>query len=154
MNVLFFDIDGVVNSERSSLGLGGYPHSFAETDMPKFDHVAVGLIRRLCRVTKTQIVLSSTWRMYHTPGQVSEALDLPVIDRTADHGSYDTRGSEIAAWLAEHPEVEAYAIVDDVPVCDGHPDLQARFVQTNPMTGLSLDDYRQLRHLLAPECYE
>jgi hypothetical protein len=154
MKVLFFDIDGVVNSDRSSMALGGYPHDFSEADMPKFDHVALGLIRRLCRVTETVIVLSSTWRIYHRPGVVAEALDLPVIDETPDHGSYDTRGSEIAAWLAEHPEVTTFAIVDDVAICDGHPELAARFVQTNPQRGVSLSDYRQLRHLLDPECRE
>jgi len=154
MKVLFFDIDGVVNSERSSLALNGYPHDFSEADLARFDHVAVALVRRLCRVTKSVIVLSSTWRMYFTPGQVSEALDLPVIDKTPDLGSYDTRALEVNAWLAEHPEVTAFAIVDDVPVFDASPELQARFVQTDPRIGISLDDYRQLRHLLDPECHE
>jgi hypothetical protein len=138
MKVLFFDIDGVVNSERSSLALGGYPHDFSEADMARFDHVALGLIRRVCRVTGAVIVLSSTWRIYHRPGVVAEALDLPVIDETPDHGGYDTRGTEI---------------VDDVAICDGHPELAARFVQTNPDFGVSLGDYRQLRHLLDPECH-
>lgn len=154
MRVLFLDIDGVANSERSSLALGGYPHDFSAADMAKFDHVALALIRRVCRVTETVIVLSSTWRIFHRPGVVAEALDLPVIDETPDHGGYDTRGSEIAAWLAQHPEVTTYAIVDDVPICDGHPDLAARFVQTNPEWGVSLSDYRQLRHLLDPESAE
>lgn len=150
MKVLFLDIDGVLNSERSSLALGGYPHDFSEGDMAKFDHVAIALVRHLCRVTGCSVVLSSSWREYFTPHQVANALDLPVMDKTPDLGSYETRALEINAWLAEH-HVERYAIVDDVPVFDVLPPLQARFVQTDPRIGLSLDDYRQLRHLLAPE---
>ena len=152
MKVLFLDIDGVINSERSSLALGGYPHNFTEGDMAKFDHVAVALVRQLCRMTKCSIVLSSTWRMYFPPQEVSKALDLPVIDQTPDHGGYDNRASEVAAWLAEHPEVTAYAIVDDVPVFDMLPMLQERFVQTDPRVGMDLDDFRRLRRLLDLEC--
>lgn len=151
MKILFLDIDGVLNSERSSLALGGYPHSFEPADLAKFDWVAVGLIREFCKVSECSIVLSSTWRMYRElMERAAEALDLPIIDRTPDHGSYDTRASEIAAWLAEHPEVTRFAIVDDVPVFDSHPELYANFVQTDPNMGMTLATYRALRMVIDP----
>lgn len=153
MKILFLDIDGVLNSDRSCMAFDGYPHDFSEAGLAKFDNVALGLLRRLVRVTECSVVLSSTWRMYYTPEQASEGLQVPVIDVTPDLGSYETRGSEVAAWLDQHPEVEAFAIVDDIPVFDAFPALQARFVQTNPLIGLNMDDYRQLRHLLAPDCF-
>lgn len=149
--VLFFDIDGVVNSERSNAAFGGYPHDFSAAELAKFDPVALALIRKLCDACDAWVVLSSTWRLYHKAEQAAAALELPVIDVTPDHGSYDTRASEIAAWLAAHPEITQFAIVDDVPVFDSHPELQARFVQTDPMAGLSLNNYRSLRHLLSTE---
>ena len=35
-----------------------------------------------------------------------------VIDRTPDLTGH-SRGEEIAAWLAAHPEIKVYAILDD-----------------------------------------
>lgn len=149
MKILFLDIDGVLNSERSSFAFNGYPHDFSAHDMALFDHVAVALVRKLCAVTGCVIVLSSTWRLNFTAAQAAEALDLPIIDRTPDLGSYDTRSSEVSAWLAEHPEVTSYAIVDDVPVFDDPPANQSRFVQTDPAIGMTLDTYRALCFVLA-----
>lgn len=151
MKVLFLDIDGVLNSERSSLACDGYPHSFVPDDLDKFDWIAVSLVRKLCNVASCSIVLSSSWRLQFTVEEAVRALDLPIIGATPDHGDYDSRATEIHAWLAAHPEVERYAIVDDIPQFRTMPELQAKFVQTDPALGLSLSDYRQLRHLLQPD---
>ena len=153
MKVLIFDIDGVVNSERSCAAFDGYPHDFSPRDMARFDHVALALVRKLCDVTGCSIVLSSTWRLTFTLHEIAGALDLPVIDATPDLGDACARADEINAWLRCHPEVTHYAIVDDLPLDFDDRKRQARFVQTNEAFGLSLADYRQLRRLLAPECY-
>ena len=147
MRVLFLDIDGVLNSERSCAAFDGYPHDFTAKAMGMFDMVAVALIRKLCHKTDCSIVLSSTWRITSAPHEVANGLDLPVMDKTPVLNG--PRGIEIAAWLNEHPEVTKYAIVDDNS--DMLPDQMCRFVQTNFQTGLSLDDYRQLKHLLRKE---
>lgn len=146
MKILFLDIDGVLNSERSSFAFDGYPHSFVDLD--KFDWVAVSLVNQLCNATGCKIVLSSTWRLHFPISAASAALGLPIIDATPDHGSYDTRSSEVTAWLAAHPEVTSYAIVDDVPVFEESPANQARFVQTDPAIGMTLATYRALRSVL------
>lgn len=152
--VLFLDIDGVINSERSRLAFGGYPHDFTPEEYAKFDPVALALIQRLCRVTECSVVLSTSWRTLFTLEQVARGLDLPVMGATPDLGSDFTRVHEIAFWLEQHPEVTSYAIVDDLFLdWSEHPELEARFVQTNPDFGLSLSDYRELRHHLAPGCY-
>lgn len=149
MKILFLDIDGVLNSERSCFAFDGYPHSFDPGDLPKFDLVALALVRKLCRVSECAVVLSSTWRLYpDLRAQAAEALDLPIIDATPDHGGYDGRSTEVTAWLAAHPEVTSYAIVDDLPVFDACPANQARFVQTDPAIGMTLATYRALRLVL------
>lgn len=151
--ILFLDIDGVLNSERSCHAFGGYPHDFTPGGIARFDLVAVALVRRLCRESGAVVVLSSTWRYHFSAAEVAAALDLPVIGTTTivNANDYASRGGEIAAWLAEHPEVEHYAIIDDIDVM--LPEQQAHFVQTDWRCGLSLDDCQRLHMLLTdPDC--
>ncbi len=141
--ILFLDIDGVLNSKRTSTAFDGYPHSFK--DMEHFDHVAIALIRKLCVEVDAAVVLSSDWRFTCSAHETANALDLPVIDKTP---VLTTRGFEINAWLSEHPEVTHYAIVDDN---DWMLDSQkSRFVQTDEEIGLTLRNYLDLRHILSP----
>jgi hypothetical protein len=142
--VLFLDIDGVLNSERSCAAYDGYPHCFKPKDMAQFDHTAIALIRKLCKKTGCSIVLSSTWRITSTIHEVAGALDLPIFDATPVLPGI--RGLEISSWLASHPEVVTYAIVDD---SGDMLELQKPFfVQTNMEFGLSLPNYRHLLRLL------
>lgn len=142
--VLFLDIDGVLNSLRSCYAFKGYPHCFSAKDMAQFDHVAVSLIRRVCEETDASIVLSSTWRLMHTPHECANGLDLPIFDRTKQLNG--PRGKEIAEWLSRHPEVTSYAIVDD----DGDMLEEQRpyFVQTDGREGLSFSDFERLKEIL------
>ena len=146
MKILFLDIDGVLNSTRSCVALGGYPHSFSEDDMRKFDVVALGLVQRLCRACpELRIVLSSTWRTSFAPLDVGTALKLPIIDSTPVlHGR---RGEEIAHWLAAHPDVQEWAIVDDDS--DMLPEQRHRFVWVNHSDGLSFQGYLDLCDLFS-----
>lgn len=151
MKILFLDIDGVLNSRRTCHAFDGYPDDFG--DMRRFDLVAVALVRRLCRETGCQVVLSSTWRYYFTAEQAAAALALPMISATSteSYNDYASRGGEIRAWLAAHPEVTHYAIVDDVAAM--LPEQQPHFVQTDDGFGLTLADYHRLHMLLTdPDC--
>lgn len=142
--VLFLDIDGVLNSVRSSVAYNGFPHDFTPKDMAKFDHVAIALIRRLCEVTDCSIVLSSSWRMGSTIHETAGALDLPVFDATPVLPG--CRGDEIKAWLSGRPEVTTYAIVDDNS--DMLDEQKPYFVKTDEFVGLSLKNYEDLAKLL------
>jgi hypothetical protein len=150
--VLFLDIDGVLNSRRTCEAFGGpltggFPHGFDTKNMALFDHAAIGLIRRLCETTDASIVLSSSWRIIHSVHDCANGLDLPIFDRTPSlnwHGR--VRGDEIAAWLADHPEVERYAIVDDD--ADMLQDQKPFFVQTDFQEGLTWANYESLQCIL------
>jgi hypothetical protein len=138
MKVLFLDIDGVINSVRTAVANGGYPFELEEQEA--FDQVAIKLIRGLCRAGDVKIVLSSAWRLYHAVPDVAAAFDLPLIGKTKAGGK--SRGHDIQAWLDAHPEVTAYAIVDDTPhMLESQAD---RFVQTDPYNGLAWKDFEQL----------
>jgi hypothetical protein len=144
MNILFLDIDGVLNSSRTRMAFGDYPHGFLASDIGLFDYVAVGALRNLCRAGSIAIVLSSSWREDFDAASVAHALDLPVIDSTPIHRGGSSRGGEIAAWLAAHPEVQRYCILDDGD--DFLPAQQACFVRTDADEGLS---YQALMELAA-----
>jgi hypothetical protein len=133
-----------LNSARSFYAFDGYPHCFDAKSMAMFDHVALGLIRRLCEETGVSICLSSDWRIVHSVHDCANGLDLPIFDRTPDLNG--PRGMEINAWLANHPEVTTYAIVDDN---DGMlPDQLPFFVKTDHGNGLSMGDYSHLKWIL------
>lgn len=142
--ILFLDIDGCLDSTRSVVAFNGYPHSFDGAERGKFDWTAVALIRRLCDDTGCSIVLSSDWRLQHSVRECANGLDLPIVDKTPSLPG--PRGLEIHAWLAEHPEVTTWAIVDDIDAM--LPDQRPRFVQTDPDEGLSYRNYRDLLAIL------
>jgi len=148
MKVLFLDIDGVLNSVRTCVAFGGYPMKLEH--IAAFDLVAIRLLHRLCDSAGVVVVLSSAWRLSHPFKEVGDALGLPIIDRTPSLPG--PRGAEIAAWLAEHPEVETWAIVDDdADMLDGQ---LPRFVHTNGEDGMAWKDYAKLCEIFGANPYE
>jgi hypothetical protein len=143
--VLFFDIDGVVNSERTCAAFKGRPHCFTGRDLNQFDWVAIGLIRALCIATGAAIVLSSSWRYDHEAADVGRALGLNIIGATPKTND-KSRGDEVAMWLENNPHVTQYAIVDDIDAF--HKYQQRFFVKTNDYEGLSFSNYVKLKEIL------
>jgi hypothetical protein len=148
--VLFLDIDGVLNSERTVEATGGYPHSFDPVAQERFDPIAIKLIQRLLRLTKSVVVLSSSWRNMFTIEEVAEGLGVPILDRTPNFGK--VRGDEVQKWLSLYTEkynVTKYAIVDDNS--DFHSFQAPYFVKTDPYNGLLFADYDRLFRLLSDD---
>lgn len=148
MKVLFLDIDGVINSERTRTAFNGFPRGFEPEQMAKFDHVALELVRKLCRVTGAKVVLSTSWRICFPLRKFIDAFDLPIIGETPDLGEEHGRGEEIALWLKRNPGVERYAIVDDIAMM--LEEQQEFFVLTNDQDGLTFNNYLMLVNILQP----
>jgi hypothetical protein len=135
MRVLFLDVDGVLNSNRTVLTTGNcaHPHNYAER-REMFDWTAIKLLRGLCRAGDLQVVLSSSWRLGQSAEWIAgfgEFLGLPIIGVTPSQWAPgQVRGHEIKAWLDDHVEVTHYAIVDDD--CDMLPEQRTQYVQTSP----------------------
>lgn len=116
MKVLFLDIDGVCNSRdfvRRRRATNRNYKLWLDVD-PE----AVKLIRRIIKETDCRVVLSSTWRLYPESREVVKRDVCHYIDVTKDlqagaKRGVVARGEEIQAWLAEHPNVTQYAIIDD-----------------------------------------
>jgi 3-deoxy-D-manno-octulosonate 8-phosphate phosphatase KdsC-like HAD superfamily phosphatase len=150
MKVLFLDIDGVLNNGRIALARGGYPMELSERHL--FDEDAITLIRRVCYLTNTQIVMSSSWRFSHTVKEFTDFLGTEVIDKTGVDWD-GIRGKEIQEWLdnTEH-NIEAYAIIDDDS--DMLESQKANFVQTSTTEGMSFKNYEQLCSILGADPYD
>lgn len=143
MKVLFLDIDGVLNSHRSAYAFGGFPYD-VDAHRDRFDEVAIGLVRNICKAAGAQIVLSSSWRTDKNWTRIGEALNLPITDRTPSLAG--PRGEEIEAWLSTHPEVECYAILDDDS--DMLDEQLPFFVKTTHQDGLTFGLAEKLSALL------
>jgi len=126
MKVIFLDIDGVLNHNRTRDRVGGFLGLNPE------------LIRRFNRIIDAcpdvKVVVSSTWRYCYAAGVYrdfaglvgllkSRGLQGDIIGHTpfpvsAGGGwslgsSYRSRGNEIRDYLSSHPEVERFVVLDD-----------------------------------------
>lgn len=155
MKIIFLDIDGVINSQRSCMALGDYPHDPKSTEF--FDMIAVGLVQRVCRECDAQIVLSSTWRIHASWVELKYTFNLPIIDRTpklqfGEDRNGEGRGIEIQRWLEANAEmrgVEKYVIVDDDQ--DFLKEQKEFFVHTSYLDGLSFADFMKMKRILGEE---
>ena len=150
--VIFLDIDGVLNRTKHATHI-------------RIDADLVDLLRGLVEETGARIVLSTFWRHFaeyiayiltrhgipadtiigRTPG-TSDASKLSADP--ADEGNYASRAAEIHTWLAAHPDVTRFAILDDRPsAADAR--LAPRFVRTDAEVGLTVRDAARCRELLA-----
>jgi hypothetical protein len=151
MKVLFLDIDGVLNSrewfivnKENIIVHGGLMHRHAED----LDPVACKLVNALCTEFSLYIVISSTWRKFHTLVEIQRmfayrGLHAPVIGATPQlRGGF--RGQEVDEWLHDNPGVTKHVILDD----DGDFKPEQPLVQTNWEYGVCYRDIDKARTLL------
>ena len=119
--IVFLDIDGVLNSDRTYDTLP-YADQFK---LLKIDPKAVAYLNRIARYAA--VVVTSSWRWEYTPHDLRIVLlrhgldeTIPFIGSTGRQVSVDddgldtsNRGQEILDWLAAHPEVTNYVALDD-----------------------------------------
>lgn len=130
MKVIFLDIDGVLVTRNSII----YQYlNFPDDTSIRFSKKAVKNLNKLIRLTKAKIVISSTWRLFHSleelkniikkQGIRGEIISTTSVEKaTIEEGI--PRGQKISDWLEQHPEVEQYVIIDD--------DVQADCIQFHP----------------------
>jgi hypothetical protein len=149
MNILFLDIDGVLVTHRSHLGLGFYGGHMTE-----FDPIGVGLLKQVCDKYDVKIVISSIWR-YDEPVLLGEQLNKHDLMKYM-HDNWRTilipksrnRGKEIQAWL-DINEPCTYAILDDGKDMLEH---QMKYlVKTNTFEGISWENFLELRNIYKHE---
>lgn len=147
MKVIFLDIDGVLCSMRSEKAYYGSPEAGDPSTWDRFDHCAIDLLKRALKETDAKVVLSSNWRGAVNMPTLEYCLGIKIIDRTRDPASADElRGQQIQDWLAAHPEVTRYAILDDDE--DMLPAQLDKLCRTSKRNGFLLGHYDELLELL------
>ena len=127
--MIFLDIDGVLAPIRRWDRYGD------------LDPACIQVLNEIVAQGDAEVVVSSTWRYGKTEGELQAMLEAGgftgrVVGKTPTAMPGADRGSEIAAWLAEH-DVSGYVIIDD------HVDmgpLRGRLVQTHSAHGLQPAD--------------
>lgn len=159
MNIVFLDIDGVINSDRSFVAMAGKdlgrPDDGYITRMTvtTVDPIAVAIVNKILERADAKIVLSSSHRNNFDKDDEVALLQIQhylirlglnggrCIGRTPTY--YIPRGGEIAIWLENNSlkyGVSNYVILDDH--ADMLPEQKDNFVQTDPSIGMSAKDYR------------
>lgn len=152
MNVVFLDVDGVLNNRKSMIVAheqGLHPPG-PLGNMFTVDPEAVARFRALVERLDLKIVVSSTWRFH--PHALKTALNWcgwekpPIIANTDRDGP--KRGNEIGRWLDQQmmlhvdPVVKSYCIIDDDS--DMLPEQMENFVKTDNVTGLTDENIEQM----------
>ena len=113
MKVIFLDVDGVLNNPRTKT---------RTRDGWRFvDDYLVERFAQIVRATQAKVVLSSSWREGWDDNEIYfqdlrrklVSYNIPLQDRTGEWRK--TRAQEIMEYLAQHPEITNYVILDDVP---------------------------------------
>jgi len=141
-SIIFLDFDGVLNTEQyqARLAVDGAPNKDAWG--PLFDPRAVENLRKIIEATGAAIVISSSWRYIHRLGSLRmmwEIRELPgeMLDTLPCGATYISRGEDIECWLNQHGQPN-YVIIDDLD--DFYPSQHDRYIETNPIVGISTVD--------------
>lgn len=125
MNVIFLDVDGVLNSFHFILNNSRDGLIINESKLP--------ILKDICNNTNSQIVLSSYWKLYWGDKEEpqSELLqelltlfkkyNIPFYGKTSNIKKQIHNGSSIPNWkeyeikkyLQEHREIKHFCIIDD-----------------------------------------
>jgi hypothetical protein len=103
MKVIFLDIDGVLNCDKTP-NPRKFPYIVDEELLARF--------KQLLDRTGAKVVLSSTWRCDPVGVLAAKHWGIPFVDVCPDEPK-SPRHNEITAWLADHPEVTRFVVIDD-----------------------------------------
>lgn len=146
MKVIFLDVDGVLNDNKTAERLHG---------MYFVDDEKVERLKTIVFHTGAKLVLSSSWRegwYDQEAGEETEARDMyeALVDKLAEYGLelYDkterhehgtNRGDEIVHWLDDQEmqfrTIDGFIILDDLPPRHFGRYLSERLIQTDFYNG-------------------
>lgn len=127
INILFLDVDGVLNSHKIQILTGNL--AFPDPDSPGTNYVsnklstdimAAKLINKVCKATNTFIVLSSSWRIGTELHMLKPMLGELGIDPNLVIGKTDTlnslRGDQILRFWGnlKTPTGREYLVTNDL----------------------------------------
>lgn len=171
--LIFLDIDGVMNSEKSFRDIDKvskipevkklFPHLRCFCS-EIFGYDAIYYIDKLCKETGARIVISSTWRLGYTVKQLGRIFlyngsssDFIVGKTGRRHfidGSVSFRDEEILTYLEENYSKEEYSKLKYVVIDDDTYDLRRvenHLITVDNKIGFSKKDYDKAYKILMEE---
>jgi Swiss Army Knife RNA repair-like protein len=134
MKVIFLDIDGVLNCEKTR-----NPRKFPFV----VDKKLLARLKKLVAETGAKVVLSTSWRLDPIGRLAAKHFGVPFYD-ICPNMPRSSRSKEILAWLKKHPNVTRYAVIDDDDDdLDGLP-----LFQPSPQSGLTTHIARGVKRYL------
>ena len=149
MKILFLDIDGVLCNRKALM-----KHQ-RRNGMQVLDRDCVARLEALCAAAgeDVRIVVSSTWRKYHSRDDIAGHLEHHGMTAARLHEDWRTvvldgfRGDEVAEWLARHPEVKDFLILDDDS--DFNEDQLSQLILTSFEPGFTAEDLERALEVFA-----
>lgn len=154
MNIVFLDFDGVINTPIWEYDENGkldccfhYPF---DKDCTANNFQAICWLNEYCKITNSDIVVSSTWRMgglklmqdcLYRSG-LNENIKVLGITEIL-HNKYG-RGEEIYSYLINHPEIQKITIIDDDADMGN---LEKYLVKCNCNVGFLVDEFCKAREM-------
>jgi HAD domain in Swiss Army Knife RNA repair proteins len=123
MKVIFLDIDGVLNCTKTP-----NPRDFPYI----VDKRLLARLQKLLDRTGAKVVLASSWRCDPVGLFAAKHWGVPFMDVCPDMPK-SPRRTEVLTWLARHPKVTRYAVIDDED--DGLDELP--LFQPSSQTGIT-----------------
>mmetsp|Transcript_112515 Transcript_112515/g.195263 ORF Transcript_112515/g.195263 Transcript_112515/m.195263 type:complete len:260 (-) Transcript_112515:3-782(-) len=140
---VFLDVDGVL-------------HSLDGDDMLVPDHLRC--LAAIVKRSSSMVVLSSSWRKHKKEwawlNKELEKVGLePITEATpvSETGGVDfqSRSDEILDWLARHPDVQHFVVLDDSDLSDPHGEAFCKhFVLVDARKALTNDDVTKALEIL------
>ena len=153
-NIIFLDIDGVLNSN-----FWNEDHQREISDGTLIDEDKVNLLSKIITRTEASIVLHSGWRFWFDKNiqplrkesqqlvEIFKRNHITILDITPDFSTEEIRktkkfslvkAKEILAWVHEHSEVEKWIVIDDLFL--HNVEIEKHQLKTNQIFGLTQVD--------------
>ena len=141
MNIIFLDIDGVLNSHRKLKEVYNKTHKPHSGYNYPFDEICLNNLKRLVEITNSKLVITSTWRKdQEGKNKIIETLKEYELDHHIIGYTpilHTSRGKEIKEYLSTLEEQPNFIILDDDTDME---DLIDYLIKTNIQVGLTSDN--------------
>ena len=145
MNIIFLDIDGVLNSSRYFSKIANIKNNFYKDDkhdlnsiedkvnyhMLDINEYNINILKSIIENTNSKVVITSSWKFMGIFNNIVSrliGLGIPIIDKTIDKGI--NRGEGILNYVKEH-NVNNYIVIDDEIFDDYNDIILSRLVKTS-----------------------
>ena len=139
MNIIFLDIDGVLNTIKTK--------ELAPSGFIGVEDTMISNLRKIIDKTNANIVLISTWKNEWSKSinykgedfkyleQRLNEFNITIFDKTND--CIYNRGEGIKKYLYYHPEITNWVVIDDIIFDDYDNEIHEHLINTDYCYGLT-----------------